>query len=144
MAGGGERRAGAGERRLEFIASIAPGITVESDGDQLAMILRNLMENAVVHSAPDTVVECSAAANPVGAELRLVNTAPDQTRADLDHVFDRLWRKDAARTDRRHLGLGLSIARALCDRLGIRLEVALREGQRFEARLVFPASSSKC
>lgn len=70
-------------------------------------------------------------------ELRLVNIAKDLERADLAHVFDRFWRKDAARSDRSHVGLGLSIARELCELLGIRLSVDLREGRRFEARIVF-------
>lgn len=126
-------------KRLRFDDRLAPGLAVECDEDKLGIIVRNLVENAVAHSPPDTVVECHGAATPDGVELRLVNTAKDLERADLAHVFDRFWRKDAARSDRSHIGLGLSIARGLCEMLGIRLSVDLREGRLFEARLVFPA-----
>ena len=129
---------GADEKRLRFAEHILPELVVESDADQLALILRNLMENAAAHSEPATLVECSAERTPDGVVLRLVNTARDLERADLDHLFDRFWRKEASRTDRRHAGLGLSIARSLCAALGVRLFVELHEGQRFEARLLFP------
>ena len=87
-------------------------------------------------------MECGGSATTGGVELRLANIAKDLERADLEHIFDRFWRKDAARTDRNHIGLGLSIARGLCDMLGLRLSVDLREDRRFEARIVFPPNAS--
>ena len=132
--------AAAAEKRLQLDERIGPELTVECDGDKLEIILRNLLENAAAHSEPGTVVECGAATTPGGVELRIVNTAKDLERADLDHIFDRFWRKEASRTDRRHTGLGLSIVRALCEMLGLRLRVDLRDGRRFEATLLFPAA----
>ena len=129
---------GAESKALRFDERIAPDLTVECDQDKLEIVLRNLMENAVVHSEPGTTVECAATTVADGVELRLTNTAKDLDRADLEHVFDRFWRKDAARTDRSHTGLGLSIARGLCEMLGLRLSVDLRDGNHFEARLHFP------
>ena len=130
--------AGAGEKSLGFHEDIAPDLAVECDPDKLEIILRNLMENAVAHSEPGTAVECAATAPPDGVELRITNTAKDLDRADLEHIFDRFWRKDTARTDRSHTGLGLSIARGLCELLGLRLSVDLLEGRRFETRIAFP------
>ena len=131
--------AGGEEKRLRLDDRIAPDLTVDCDEDKLALIVRNLVDNAVAHSAPDTAVACTGGATPGGVELRLVNTAHDLDPADLAHVFDRFWRKDAARTDRSHIGLGLSIARGLCELLGLRLSVDLLEGRLFEARIFFPA-----
>jgi signal transduction histidine kinase len=123
-------------KHLQFEDRLASDFAVECDEDKLGIILHNLVENAVAHGTPGTVVECGGGATPGGTELRLVNTAKDLERADPDHVFNRFWRKDAARS---HSGLGLSIARGLCEMLGIRLSVDLREGRLFEARLIFPA-----
>ena len=128
-------------KTLRFEEHIAPELNVECDRDQLEIILRNLMDNAIAHSEPGTAVECAANATTDGVEVRLTNTAKDLERADLEHVFDRFWRKDAARTDRNHIGLGLSIARGLCEMLGLRLSVDLREDRRFEARIAFPQSA---
>ena len=129
-------------KRLQFDDRIAPDLAVECDEDKLGIIVRNLVENAVAHGEPGTVVECSGGATPGGTELRLVNAAKDLERSDLDHVFDRFWRKDAARSDRSHIGLGLSIARELSELMGIRLSVDLREGRLFDVRLVFPEPTS--
>ncbi len=125
-------------KQLEFSAHIAPGLTVECDVDKLRIVVGNLLENAVAHSVPGTPVECAADRTLAGTELRFVNTARDLEVADLPHLFDRFWRKDSARTDRRHLGLGLPIARELSVLLGLNLEVELRAGRVFEARLIFP------
>lgn len=127
-------------KSLRFENHLAPGLSVECDEDKLGVVVRNLVENAVAHSEPGTVVECSGGETSGGAELRLVNTAKDLESADLAHVFDRFWRKDTARSDRSHIGLGLSIARELSELMGIRLSVDLLEGRRFQARLVFPAA----
>lgn len=131
--------AGAEAKRLQFDLQIAPDLSVECDEDKLSIILRNLIDNAVAHSAPGTVVECGASAGRDATALWIVNTAKDLERADLQHVFDRFWRKDASRSDRHHIGLGLSIVRGLCELLGLRLSVDLLEGHRFEARIVFPS-----
>lgn len=133
--------AAAAEKQLQFDEHIAPELIVHSDPDQLAMILRNLAENAVAHSTAGTLVECRAALGPNGVELRLANTARDLERADLARVFDRLWRKDPARSDRNHTGLGLAIARGLGELLGLRLSVALRDDRRFEVCIVFPGTT---
>ncbi len=128
-------------KHLRFDDHLAPDLIVVCDEDKLGIILGNLIENAVAHSVPDTVVECSGGATPAGTELRLVNTAKDLELADIDHIFDRFWRKDVARSDRSHIGLGLSIARGFCDLLGIRLSVDLREGRLFHALIVLPAAA---
>ena len=133
--------AAAGEKKLRLDDRIAPDLAVECEGDKLGIILRNLVENAVAHSEPGTVVECGAEAIPGGVEFRLANIAKNLDHADLPHIFDRFWRKDDARTDRSHSGLGLSIARGLCEVLGLRLSVDLREDRRFEARIIFPTQN---
>jgi two-component system sensor histidine kinase QseC len=133
--------AAADAKRLQFAASIASDLTVECDEEKLGILVRNLLENAVTHSPPGESVECSAGPKGDGAELRIANTAQDLDPADLVHVFDRFWRKDSSRTDRRHAGLGLPIARELSTMLGLKLEVDLRDGQLFEARLFFPSLS---
>jgi signal transduction histidine kinase len=127
----------AAEKRLHFDERVDPALTIESDQDKLEVVLRNLIENSVAHSDEGTVVECRGNVTTGGVELRLVNTAKDLERADLDHIFDRLWRKEVSRTNRRHIGLGLPIVKALCEVLGLRISVDLREGRIFEVSILF-------
>jgi signal transduction histidine kinase len=129
--------AAAAEKRLRFDERIEPSLTVESDPDKLEIILRNIIENAVAHSLEGTLIDCSGSVTAEGIELRLVNTAKDLEQADLDHIFNRFWRKEVSRTNRRHVGLGLPIVKALCDLLSLPLKVDLREGRIFEISILF-------
>jgi signal transduction histidine kinase len=133
--------AAAAEKQLRFDERIEPELTVESDQDKLEIILRNLLENTVAHSAEGTLIDCSGTVTAEGVELRLVNTAKDLERTDLDHIFNRFWRKELSRTSRRHIGLGLPIVKALCDLLGLRLKADLRDGRTFEISILFNSSA---
>jgi len=57
--------------------------------------------------------------------LRVSNPAPDLIPEDIPRLFDRLWRKDATRSDAAHAGLGLSIANSCAHALGFTLTAEL-------------------
>ena len=42
--------------------------------------------------------------------LQFANAAGTISATDLPHLFERFWRKDTARTDAQHHGLGLALA----------------------------------
>ena len=126
-------------KQLRLELRIAPSLTVSTDREKLEMIMRNLIENAVCYSAPGGAITCTTDETGPGLDLAIDNQAADLTHEDLEHLFERFWRKDPARSDRGHLGLGLSIVKALSDLLGIGLRITLKEGTVFEARLSFPA-----
>ncbi|MEZ5658548.1 MAG: ATP-binding protein [Burkholderiaceae bacterium] len=43
-------------------------------------------------------------------------------------MFDRLWRKDAARSNARHAGLGLALVQAYADQLGLSVSASAEGG----------------
>jgi two-component system OmpR family sensor kinase len=103
-------------RRFE-LGSIPPG-TLRADPDRLAQALRNLIANAIAHTAPvDGLVRLSVETVD-GGRLRFLidddgpGIAPDQR----DRIFERFHRIDAAR-DRASggAGLGLPIVRAIAE-----------------------------
>ena len=128
-------------KQLRLDLRIAPGITVSTDPEKFEMIIRNLIENAVCYSAPGGAITCATDDISPGLALAIENQAADLTNEDLEHLFERFWRKDPARSDRGHLGLGLSIVKALSKLLGIGLRINLKEGTVFEVRLSFPAEA---
>lgn len=50
-------------------------------------------------------------------------------------MFERFWRKDEARTDGRHAGLGLSLVQALADTLSLKVSSVLDKSRRFSIML---------
>lgn len=122
-----------------FSEHLTPDLVVECDEDILGIILGNLMENAISHGIPGALVECAGITSTGGVELRLSNTVKDLQQADLAHIFERFWCKEESRTERRHIGLGLSIVKTLCEMLGLRLRVDLVDNRIFQVGILFPA-----
>lgn len=103
---------------------------VWSDGAKWEMMLGNLLKNAATYGREGTAVVVEARRNANGrAEVRVSNETDCLAEEDVAHVFERFWRKDAARTGGNHAGLGLSIVRALAERLGVEVGARLEAGR---------------
>jgi two-component system OmpR family sensor kinase len=123
-------------RRFE-LGAVAHG-TLLADPDRLAQALRNLVANAIAHTAPEHgVVRMVVEARP-GARVRFCveDDGPGIPAAQRERVFDRFHRTDAAR-DRASggTGLGLAIVRAIAEGHGGR--VSAEESPEGGARMVF-------
>ena len=125
--------------RLELAA---PEASIVSDREKLRLILGNLLSNAVTYSPSGSTVACTARVDGGTLEITIANPAPLLDPADLPHLFDRFWRKDAARTNGRHAGLGLALARSFATLLGFDLTARLGPGRQLELRLLGPVGSS--
>src|SRR4029077_6552358 len=109
--------------------------------EKLELILSNLLANAVVYGSPGGRVTCAATASDGRFMLRVANPTTELGPGELPRIFDRFWRRDAARSDGRHVGLGLSLVAALCELLGLHKEAQLRDGV-FEIVISGPTGSS--
>jgi len=99
---------------------------VRGNADELRRLVRNLLENAVRHARSRVEVTLVAGATTVRLDVRDDGPGvPDEHR---EHVFDRFWTADEARSGRSGSGLGLSIARAVAVRHGGSLDLAARNG----------------
>jgi two-component system, OmpR family, sensor kinase len=127
-------------RHRHFDLSPVPSGRLDADPDRLAQALRNLIENAIVHTAePDGLV--ALAIEPLaGGRVRLVveDNGPGIPEDQRERVFERFHRTDQAR-DRVSggAGLGLSIVRAIAQAHGGRVRATARRGggARFELEL---------
>jgi signal transduction histidine kinase len=109
--------ADAGPRRLEL--GPIPELLVEADESRLAQALRNLLRNAIAHTADDGLVELGVEVG--GGRLRFVvdDDGPGIPVDQRAAVFDRFYRLDGARSrDAGGAGLGLAIVQAIASAHG--------------------------
>jgi signal transduction histidine kinase len=103
-------------RRLEL--GPVPEGEVEADPDRLAQALRNIIDNAVAHTAePDGHIALHTEALPGGrVRFTVTDDGPGIPAAERERVFERFHRTDEAR-DRRAggAGLGLAIVQAIAE-----------------------------
>ena len=118
-------------QRPSIQARIGEAVSLEiiSDPVLLEQTLRNLLQNAIVHgtSPGDICLEIASEASHLNFSIS--NPAPHLTEEDLEHLFERFWQKDPARTSGKNAGLGLSLVESYCQMLGIRLTASLKSGR---------------
>jgi two-component system OmpR family sensor kinase len=105
-------RAAHPHRRIDAIVPVS--LHVLGDQDQLLRVVRNLITNAAIHTAPAGTIHVSAAREAREVVLRVADDGPGLPPEEAAHVFERFWRADKARTRARGgSGLGLSIVSAI-------------------------------
>ena len=123
--------------------SLTPLLALEPfvvDGDvaMLRAILVNLFDNAVDYADRPGSIEISLTQDDNATRLKVGNSARDLEPSNLPQLFERFWRKEAARTGGRHLGLGLPLAREMASGLGWSLTADLRADQWLTFTLAIP------
>lgn len=94
------------------------------DEQRLSQVLANLLDNALRHTPPHGRVDVHADTDDTRLLLRISDTGEGIAAEHLPHVFERLYRADAARTrDHGGSGLGLAIAKALVEAHGGHISV---------------------
>ena len=128
------------DRGLRVQVRAQGGDTVWADALQLRRALANLMANAVRYADAGTEIVLSAAQDGEVTELVVENSGPTIPPAQLERLFERFYRADAARRGSADAsGLGLSIVRSIMA-LHQGAANASSAGGRTRFTLVFPAA----
>ena len=120
--------------RVWIDASAIEPAEVQGDREQVARVVRNLLDNAVAHAAARVTVDLRATDC---VELGVADDGPGVPPEQRDRIFERFMRADPSRTpESTGSGLGLAIARAVVERHGGQLLLDdLPRGARFLVRL---------
>jgi two-component system OmpR family sensor kinase len=90
------------------------GLMVLGDPDSLHQVLGNLMSNALIHTPDGTPIELAVHRDGPDAVVEVIDHGPGLPPGAEEHVFERVWRADGARTrGAGGSGLGLSIVREI-------------------------------
>ena len=109
------------------------------DGDQLAQVFTNLLDNAVSHTPSGGRVTIAASRLAAGGQVEVVvtDTGEGIPPEALPRIFERFYQVDQARHRSRGAGLGLAITREVVEAHGgsITAESVSGLGSRFTVRL---------
>ncbi|MDB6114032.1 MAG: hypothetical protein JWQ62_977, partial [Lacunisphaera sp.] len=116
------------ERRLRVEFALAPGC-VPADPVLLRSVLTNLFDNAVDYTPEGGTIRIAFAGAEPDVAFSVGNPAGNLEAVDTPKLFDPFWRKEAARSGGRHVGLGLSLSRTFAAAMGWTLSASHEGGQ---------------
>lgn len=141
-------------------AEVDPGIDARGDPQALRRVISNLVVNSLVHTpatsmisirarraepTPGAAVEMPQGASCGGtfdAVVEVSDSGPGMDPTLAKHAFERFWRADPSRSSGAGAGLGLSIAKAIIDSHGGRIELESAPDIGTTVRIVLPVSRS--
>ncbi|SDZ31178.1 Signal transduction histidine kinase [Lysobacter sp. yr284] len=106
--------------RRQRISLRAEPTRLLGDVDQLGILLRNLIDNAVRHAGADGQVAVSCSAEAGGAVLRVADNGLGVAADDCERIFDRFYRAPGSPDG--GSGIGLSLVARIAQTHGARIE----------------------
>lgn len=122
----------AGSRGLSLHTQSSPATCMHTDPALLEVVVGNLLGNACAYAPVGDTINIQLGTHA----LDIDNAAPELSATDLPHFGCRFWRKQPPHAG--HAGLGLALAGAAAEALGLQLTFRLDEGQRLHAMLTWP------
>lgn len=111
------------ENNLAVSLEERPPVFVLADKEMAGRIIQNLIRNCIQHSSGDVEVRVLAAEDAV---ISFRNPVKSALEIDVEHLFDRFYTGDKARS--KNTGLGLSIVRLLAEQMGGSAGASLQNG----------------
>jgi signal transduction histidine kinase len=123
------------------IVSLPGQLPLDADAEKLRTVLRNLLENAVKYSLPDSApVELSAARDDEHVVLRVTDDGQGVPEEDRAALFEPFFRVDRARSKTpAGYGLGLSICKRIVEAHGGTIAVEANAGRGTTFVVTLPA-----
>jgi signal transduction histidine kinase len=111
------------QRKSVAVTGADRTVRVRGNADALGRAIRNLVENALTHTAAGTAVEIAVDA---AGELRVMDRGPGVPSTEREQIFRRFWRRDRRRAG--SAGLGLAIVKRIAEMHRATVHVSDRPG----------------
>lgn len=129
------------QRKITFQNRIQKDAVINSDPENLSIVVSNLLNNAVEYTNDTGQIWVTAQRCDDSAEITVANTGCRLTNEEVTHVFDSFWRGDSSRAGTgTHCGLGLALVQRLVKALGGSTIAEVQPGGIFTVCLTVPAS----
>ena len=130
----------AADKEISIETDVASGLTSSVDTNRIRQVMANLLDNAVKYTDPGGRVTVRGTREDTRVRLDFTDTGIGIDEADLNHIWERLYRGDRSRTEP-GLGLGLGLVKAIVEAHDGEVAVtsAVNRGSTFS--ILLPASS---
>jgi signal transduction histidine kinase len=117
------------DRGIQFDVQVPDLPRIAGDGDRLAQVFTNLVDNAIKHTPAGGRVWLRAVLDNQGVLVRVQDTGEGIPRDDLPRIFERFYQVDKSRAKSSGTGLGLAITREIVQAHAGRIWVESEYGQ---------------
>jgi len=118
------------EHQLTILSDIEDGIRFHGNRSQLSQLVSILLDNAIRHSDHGHEIGLCLAKHGKHIALTAENSGKKIPADQQAHIFERFYRLDDVRnSESRHYGLGLAIAKAICEAHGGSISVSCKDGK---------------
>ncbi len=137
----------ASEKPIEVSLDAPRSLLILGAAGQLRQVFLNLISNAIKFTEEGSVAVTARTINEEDGErwieVRVADTGVGIAPEEMERVFDRFYRGDAARSRPGGTGLGLAIARLLVEQQGGTIDVRSEVGRGSEFRILLPAGGER-
>ncbi len=126
-------------RNVAYFLECPDNTVIKSDKAIMTAIITNLISNAISYTPENSSITMSIKREESNFRLSILNPTPNLHIKDLEHMFQPFWRKDSARSDLSHSGIGLALVKSYCRLLNISVTAKMPTPETFEIVLCIPA-----
>ena len=103
-------------RHILIESDVAENVTLTANPDMMTRLISTLLDNAVKYASSDSTVFITLHPAEDGAAFVIKNRCDELPQCEPEKLFDRFYRADAARTQKKGgYGIGLSAAQAIVE-----------------------------
>ena len=121
------------QKNHKIVTDIEPGIRFSGDEYAVRQLVSILMDNALKYASDGSDIGISMKKHKKGVLIRSQNKCDNINEEDLPKLFDRFYRADKSRSSESGgFGIGLSVARGICENHKGHIEAAGRGNEEIE------------
>ena len=125
------------QRQITFDNGIPADLTCQSDPEHLAIIFRNLLDNAAEYTNEAGQIRVTAQRKDDSLEVTLSNTGCKLADEQVAKALDSFWRDDQSRSDAAvHSGLGLALVKRIITALNGAVTAKIDHPDTFKITLI--------
>ena len=132
------------QKKITLKKEIEPDVDLYASNEQMRQLVNILLDNAMKYTGESGHIRVTLVRKEKKAIFHVYNTCEQLPEGNLEKLFDRFYRADTARTQKKGgYGIGLSVARAIANAHGGSITVEVTKNQEIDFKVVLPIREKK-